>query len=260
MVLQGDLYSTALDMDTAVIFVAANNFTKEPPRKVCYLLHGLQGRCDNFLYYTQLADLCREYHCLFVLPDAQRSFYADMEHGGAYFTYLTQELPRTVANLFRVSEKPEDTVIMGASMGGYGALKAALTCPEKYGFCAAFSPCCLDMQYYLSAGWRDGTDGDAFRRIFGDQLSRDFNAAFGTEIRYRPETDLLALAEKNANGPHPHILTLWGDQDIFRDSNRAFPEQMEALGWTVDGREMPGNHSWVFFNEALKQALPLCLK
>ena len=35
MILQGSLYSQALDMETAVCFAAANDFTREPPRKVC---------------------------------------------------------------------------------------------------------------------------------------------------------------------------------------------------------------------------------
>ena len=39
MILQGNVYSSALDMETSICFVAANNFSKEPPRKVCYLLH-----------------------------------------------------------------------------------------------------------------------------------------------------------------------------------------------------------------------------
>ena len=81
MILQGNVYSTALDMETTVCFVAANNFSKEPPRKVCYLLHGLQGRADNFINYTMLADWCRSYHVLFVLPDGQRSYYTDMVQG-----------------------------------------------------------------------------------------------------------------------------------------------------------------------------------
>ena len=154
MILQGNVYSSALDMETTVCFVAANNFSKEPPRKVCYLLHGLQGRADNFINYTMLADWCRTYHVLFVLPDAQRSYYTDMHYGQKYFTYLTQDLPKIVRDVFRVSAAPEDSYIMGTSMGGYGALKAALTYPENYAACAAFSPAWRDMQRYMTAEWR----------------------------------------------------------------------------------------------------------
>ncbi len=262
MILQGNLYSTALDMETAICFVAANNFSKEPPRKVCYLLHGLQGRADNFINYTMLADWCRTYHCLFVLPDAQRSYYADMAYGGKFFTYLTQELPRIVRDVFRISADPKDSFIMGASMGGYGALKAALTYPENYAACAAFSPACLDMHRYMTPEWRDGTDPDAFRRAFGDRIANDFDAVFGPISSWSPENDVLALAKKNADAPaKPRIFTCWGDGDIFCQTNRAFPGQMAEAGWHINSREVSDRiHNWAFFNEALKLGLQFCLE
>lgn len=262
MILQGDFYSQSLDMETGVALVAADDFTKAPPRRVVYLLHGLQGRYDDFLYYTVLPDLCRNAHCLFVLPDAQRSFYADMAVGNRYFTYLTEELPHIVADLFRVSSRREDACLIGASMGGYGALKAAFSHPERYAAVAAFSPCCLDMREYMTPQWRSGQAGDAFRRIFGDRLATDFDAAFGPGSTYQPENDVLFLAERAAKAPvRPRVFTCWGDEDIFRDTNRRFPEQMAALGWPIESRELKGHmHNWAFFNEALKLALPFCLE
>lgn len=261
MILQGSFFSTALDMETGIGLVCANRYSKHP-RRVVYLLHGLQGRYDDFLHYTVLPDLCRDYDCLFVLPDGQRSFYSDMAVGGQYFTYLTEELPRAMADLFRVSAAPEDTFILGASMGGYGALKAALTYPERYAACGAFSPCCLNLENYLRNEWRDGSDGDAFRRIFGNPLKTDFDAAFGEGESHRAQNDLLLLAQKNANAPQkPRIYTCWGEKDLFADTNRPFPQTLQALGWDAHGEEVPGMmHNWVFFNEALKRTLPLCVK
>ena len=146
-------------------------------------------------------------------------------------------------------------------MGGYGALKAALTLPERYAACGAFSPCCLDLQDYLRPAWRDGTDGDAFRRIFGSRLQTDFDAAFGPGESHRAENDLLLLAEKNASvEKKPRIFTCWGEKDLFAETNRGFPQALRALGWDASGREVPGGmHNWAFFNEALKLALPICL-
>ena len=261
MILQGSLYSQALDMETAVCFAAANDFTREPPRKVCYLLHGLQGRADDFLHYTMLADWCRDYHVLFVLPDAQRSFYTDMVYGNRFFTYLTRELPATVRDVFRVSADPGDSFIMGASMGGYGALKAALTFPGQYAACAAFSPACLDMRQYMTPQWRDGSDADAFRRIFGDRLAMDFDCAFGPESSYDPAQDVPALARQALDSPQkPRIFTCWGSRDIFAAANRYFSREMTALGWDITARELPDRmHNWSFFNEALRLGLDFCL-
>lgn len=257
MILTGSFYSTALDMETGVCFVCANDYGREAPRKVVYLLHGLQGRYDDFLHYTRLADICRGHNALFVLPDGQRSFYADMALGGDFFTYLTEELPRVVGNLFRVSPGREDTVILGASMGGYGALKAALTFPEAYGACGAFSPACLDMKRYMREEWKDGRDADAFRRAFGKHLKTDFDAAFGPGAGWTGENDLLWLAQQHRDAPEkPRIFTIWGEKDIFAATNRPFPGQLRALGWEAEGKEVPGmEHNWRFFSQALEEGM-----
>ena len=262
MVFEGSFYSKVLDMETPVCIIAADDGPADEPRKVCYALHGLQGSCTNFIRYTMLPDLARSYHCLFVMPDVQRSFYADMVYGGKYFTYLTKELPVLVSDMFRVSEKPEDSYIFGISMGGYGALKAALTYPELYAACAAASPCCLDMHTYMTPEWRDGSKGDAFRTIFGDKLADDFNAAFGPIAEWQPENDLLYLAKKNtAAQKKPRLFTCWGSRDIFADSNRVFPEELGHTGWSLESEEMPGYmHNWTFFNDSLKKILPFLFR
>ncbi len=258
MIFEGSFYSTALDMETPLCVFASDFAPRRGPRAVCYVLHGLQGRCDDFLRYTMLPDLARTRDCLFVLPDFQRSFYADMVCGNWYFTYLTDELPRFIARNFRASSARKDTFLLGASMGGYGALKAALTYPDMYGACAALSPCCLDMRSYMTAEWRDGSKGDAFRRIFGDRLATDFDAAFGPIPSWRPENDVISLAEKAKDAvERPRICTCWGDGDIFAESNRSFRDTMASIGYPIESRELMGfMHNWVFFNEGLFTALP----
>ena len=73
-----------------------------------------------------------------------------MKYGLKYFSYITEELFKICKNIFNISSKREDTAIMGASMGGYGALKCALSKPEQYGFCGAFSPAFLFLKDYLN--------------------------------------------------------------------------------------------------------------
>ena len=84
--------------------------------------------------------------------------------------------------------------------------------------------------------------------------------ALGAAAEYKTIEDILALAEKNAAAPKkPRIFTTWGAQDIFVDTNRAFPGQMAALGWDIQSKEVPDRmHNWTFFNEALKMGLHFC--
>ncbi len=73
------------------------------------------------------------------MPSAHRSFYTNGRYGHLYFDYITKELPVIVGNFFPASARRRTTYIGGLSMGGYGALKAALSCPEQYAGVAAMS-------------------------------------------------------------------------------------------------------------------------
>jgi S-formylglutathione hydrolase len=54
------------------------------------------------------------------------------------WSYVTEELPTLVAAHFPVD--PSRQSILGHSMGGHGALTAALRCPDRYRAASAFAP------------------------------------------------------------------------------------------------------------------------
>src|SRR5512135_3517772 len=93
-------------------------------RKVLYLLHGLSDDGSAWQRYTNIETLAAAYGLVVVMPSAGRSFYTDQPNGQKYFTYLTEELPRYLADVFGLEPRREDTLIAGCSMGGYGAVKA----------------------------------------------------------------------------------------------------------------------------------------
>jgi S-formylglutathione hydrolase len=64
-------------------------------------------------------------------------FYIDWPDGGSWETLITDEFPEHLA----VTYGPfTGTALIGASMGGYGALKAAFADPERFAAVAAISP------------------------------------------------------------------------------------------------------------------------
>ena len=66
-----------------------------------------------------------------VMPSVYNSAYTDMKYGLDYFSYLTEELTDFVERNFPAATKRENRFIAGMSMGGYGAYKWGLTCPEN---------------------------------------------------------------------------------------------------------------------------------
>ena len=101
-------------------------------RKLLYLLHGLSNDASAWQRFTSVETIAARYGLVVVMPSAGRSFYTDQPNGQRYFTYLTDELPRYLMDVFGLAPQRQDTLIAGVSMGGYGAIKAALLHPERY--------------------------------------------------------------------------------------------------------------------------------
>lgn len=251
MILRGNFFSKTLEMETSISMVAPDNFTVHP-YKIVYLLHGLCGRSGDWIDYTRLPSYAKDYHTIFIMPEVARSFYTDMAFGLCYFSYITEELPLMCNSLFNLSSKREDAAIFGASMGGYGALKAALTNPQSYGFCAAFSSPCLMLKEHLE--YSEGAK--KFEELFGERLFKDFQAAFGQNIEWNPKHDVVELAKnRKPNTPSPELYLACGSADMLYSDNKRFHEIVSQQGFESTFEEWEGNHTWEFFDEALKRAL-----
>ena len=135
--LQCDFFSDVLEVATSMtvllpqtveaqIGVSSTDDTGREPPPVLYLLHGLSAAHTAWLRNTSIDRYAAARGLAVVMPQVQRSFYADEVHGGRYWTFLFEELPEVVGSFFRVSGRREDTFVAGLSMGGYGALKWAL--------------------------------------------------------------------------------------------------------------------------------------
>jgi putative tributyrin esterase len=236
-IFQGSIFSKTLGMYTGLsVATPKETSAQDGPYRVIYLLHGLSDNHSCWLSNTQLNVFAEEYRVMFVMPEVQRSFYTDMESGLPYFTYVTQELPEIIQSLFRVSPKREDTAVMGLSMGGYGALKCALTFPERYSLCCAFSSAC-GMKERVTQMCSSPNCGEA-------------QAIWGTALK--PENDLFVLAQRTAeHAQKPKIFMTCGTEDDLLEENRRLRDHLQAMPYDYQYREWAGEHNWYFWNESL---------
>lgn len=256
MILRGDYFSHALEMETGITIIAPDEFSGQPC-KVVYLLHGICGRSGDWADYTLMPTYAKDYQAIFIMPEAARSFYADMKYGLNYFSYLVDELPGMCNSILKVSQKREDTGIIGASMGGYGALKAALSKPQKYGFCGAFSSPCLMLKEHLE--YAEGAL--KFKELFGERLFKDFQAVFGEKIEWNPKEDVIELAGKHSDKTMmPEFFLACGAEDMLYKDNLRFHNILKESGYDSTFETWQGKHDWMFFDEALKRALKYFLK
>ena len=224
----------------------ADGKTPAPRReyKVLYLLHGLGGDYMSWMRQTSIERYASAIKDLVVvMPDGDRSFYTDMKHGLAYWTFIAEELPGIVRQFFPVSSRKEDTFVAGFSMGGYGALKLALTYPECFAGCGTLSAA-ADMQGMFAN--EKYAESRKLYDIFGSpgELAEDGNDLFALIPRAMSKKDL------------PEIIQICGTEDSLWQANEKLKSALEAAnypGYRFEGH--PGNHNWGFCDTYIQTIL-----
>lgn len=207
------------------------------PPPVLYLLHGLSDDESIWLRRTSIERYVADRGLAVVMPRGGRSFYTDEAYGGAYWTFLSEELPRVVQHFFRVSDRREDTFVAGLSMGGYGAFKWALRQPERFAAAASLSgalvvggPRAAELHVRVPHVWA-GTD------------------PAGTD------DDLLALLDRADPASLPALYATCGAQDFLVDAQHLFVEHAAARGVPVEAHVRPGDHDWAYWDRHVRDVL-----
>lgn len=249
-VFDGSLYSEALQMQTGVTVILPENSGATPLQDgkfpVLYLLHGLEDDHTCWLRRSRVDFYARNKNLVIVMPEVQRSFYTDMTYGLSYFTYLTEDLPRMVKQLFPVTDDPRHTFIAGLSMGGYGAMKCALRCSAAYGAVGSFSAA-ADLRQEVEDPAHDPFFPGEAHAIFGDRLS--------------PENDLFMLTSKAAkeHTALPPLYLTCGLSDPLYEANKRLRTQLDFLKLPYAYEEWAGAHDWDFWDASIKNFLQFIL-
>jgi S-formylglutathione hydrolase FrmB len=177
-----------------------------------------------------------------VMPQVGRSFYVDQAHGQRYGAFLTQELPSLVHSMFRVSDQREDTFVAGLSMGGYGALRWALSDPDRFAAAGSFS------------GPLDIARARAGREPHREPM---LAAAFGQDDLAGTRHDLFRLlADLQASGHTPPDLFVGcGTEDPLLPHSHDFARAATESGLAVTTSYPPGEHSWTYWDTAVRELL-----
>ncbi len=212
---------------------------------VLWLLHGMSDNHTIWQRRTSIERYAAPLGLAVVMPNAHLSAYADMAHGGNYFTYITEELPRKMRGFFPLSDKREDNFICGLSMGGAGALKIGLAKPENY----AAIGC-------LSAG---GINRHREKDVSPERMKRKM-MLFGDRDLTGTEEDVFGNALRNVESgkPCPQIYHACGSEDFLLDSaheTRDFFQGLAGDPYKYIYDESTGAHTWEFWDEHIQTFL-----
>lgn len=254
---QCDIFSYQLGMDTELTLLLPEKRQQRPcdrsndRHKVLYLLHGHSDDHTAYIRKSLIELLVRDKDLIVVMPNCHRGMYTDGVYTHRYFSYVADELPVVVANLFHGSTRPEDMYIAGISMGGYGAAKIGMNRPGNYAGVGILSGG-MDMEENL----KEQTElpfavPDMMRNIFD---------VFGSRERFHgSDDDLFALLQKRdaEGGFTPKIYHACGTEDFLHGQNLKFRDAVAACAgkWDYTYEEGRGCHDWDFWNTYLPRML-----
>lgn len=232
-------FSDALGVCTRANVILPDRPDPSRPLPALYLLHGLSDDETIWMRRTSLELFAGPLNLAIVMPDGGRSFYSNLRTGQRFYDYVTDELPSLMERWFRLDARREGRFVAGLSMGGYGALKLALSRPDRYAAAAGLSSVC-DIRWIR---------GDA--AIWGTLVEPG-------ETEPPPALDLFPLAERVAALPaaeRPALFQYCGTDDFLWQDNLRFREHLRSLGLAPRWEEGPGGHCWENWNERIQHVL-----
>lgn len=202
------------------------------------LLHGMGDGHSAWLRKTAIERYALEHGVAVVMPDGELSCYENMMHGHRYRDYIVQELPEIIRSTFPVSADREKNFIAGCSMGGFGALKLALTHPKKWSAVGCFSAAHFE---YQPPSPRNQA---MLARVYGGQVEKY-------------DAQIAADAQAANAGKLP--LRIWhscGDMDALKANalkSRAFFEALPEGSIDYNFEMLPGQHDWALWDESVRR-------
>lgn len=200
---------------------------------VIYLLHGYgndettwvtDGQIENKMNQAISEGLIRP--SVIIMPNGENMWYVNVkEKDFNWEDMFIQEFLPYIEKKYRIENDRNKRTMWGASMGGFGALKYAMTYPDKFGTCIAFSP----------AIYPDMVIGDRYQ-ISESPLNmiRNIPVEKLNEVRYYIDC---------------------GDKDFLYWGNSTLHMMMRDLGINHEFRMRGGKHGWVYWREGVIPAL-----
>ena len=249
-------YSTTLRRDVSFLMVIPNDIRMDYPRqdlkrnnrpmKTLFLLHGYTGAAFNWVP----GNLAEQYNFAIVIPSGENGFWLDGPATGRQFaTFVGVELVDYVRKTFHLAMTPEDTYLMGFSMGGFGALHTAFAYPETFGKTAALSSALIhnEVAKMEPGKGNDVANYEYYVMCFGDT----------TKLAQSDNNPEYLLKKQLAAGKKiPQIFMACGTEDFLLERNREFHKFLEDQKVEHTYCESTGIHDMKFWQEYAEKFIP----
>jgi len=203
---------------------------------VVYLLHGGNGGFRDWSNYSTVSTYAAK-GLIVVMPEGEFSYYINAAERPTdrFEDYTFGDLIADVESRFPAAGTRDKRAIIGISMGGFAAVKIALTRPELFSFVGAFSPPIeITHRRFHIRRWGEWL---RIQKIFGP---------WGSAAR--SSRDPLTLVQSADPARTPYIYLTAGENEPLLESDRAFSERLKARHFAYEFHTRPGGHDWNEWN------------
>lgn len=243
-----DYMSGELGYQTNLYVVLPDSMREgKAPKGILYLLHGGSGNGFDWMRYSSIERHSWPYELAVVMPETDGScFYADMKHGYNYFTYLTEEVPRVVENMFPLLKGVDKRYVAGFSMGGYGAYKWTFNKPGYFTAAANLSGVSFIMDIL----------SDDSHKLEGKRRMIENNWGSLEELQGSMSDSRVWIDKAVAEGTKlPKLFAAIGTEDFSYGLCQDYLKYCKEKGVDVHYEEMPGGHEWSVWDEMIQHFL-----
>jgi len=203
---------------------------------VVYLLHGNGGSFRNWSNYSDVAKYAvpnNSNGLILVMAEGESSYYMNAAEKPAdkYEDYLVNDLITDVESRFPANKGREGRAVVGVSMGGFAAVKLALSRPELFSFAGAISPA-IDVPSRKFT-WKRYWQWERFKAIFGAMDSKP-----------RRDADPFVLVQSASPAQTPYLYITAGEQEGLLEPIQRFVKQLKQRGFAYEFHTKPGGHDW----------------
>jgi putative tributyrin esterase len=207
------------------------------------MLHGLNGNYLDWANHTRIARYLAPYRLIVVFPEGGDGWYTNaVQEGERCEDDLIQDFLPYLQRTLPLMPSGKGWGIGGLSMGGYGAVKLALKYPALFSIAISHS------------GALEKPNISTPHPVFGDPQADQ------TLRRHENPFWLVEQALCGFPASRPRLHLDCGLNDGLLEANRRFSDHLTFLGYPHSYQEMPGYHTWPYWDRAFRRILPTIAK
>ena len=247
--------SDILDYDVAYsVYLPEDYDVSQRAYPVVYLLHGYT---DDETGWTQFGEVKRLVDqeiasgdippMIIIMPDAKVTWYMN-DHAGTerWEDMFIQEFIPKMEKQYRIRSKKEYRGISGLSMGGFGALRLALSHPQLFAACAGYSSAIWTLEDFANM------PSDAYEQRFGKLIGKGLKGRKRITDHWKANSVLDIV--KNTSLEELKKVRIYfdiGDSDFLAIGNSQLHIEMTKKRLPHEYRVRDGAHSWSFWRTSL---------